>query len=519
MELKSKVFVVFLLLSAFVLSAFAAAVVLEDPELKQCQHQCKHQRGFDERQKQQCERKCEDYIKQKREQEEQRRRSEGGGGRGGEGGSFYTREREEFEGRGQQQQQQQGDENPYFFEDQHFETRIQTEEGRVQVLQKFNERSDLLRGIENFRVGFLVTEPHAFVAPTHLDADSILFVFQGRPTISTVRGEKKESYNLERGDLFRIPAGTPFYVLNRDENEKLHIVELFKTVSTPGEYAAFHSAGGQDPESFFRAFSPEVLQAAFKTDRNKLDRLFGQQRRGSIIRASKEQVQRMSQQHGHGGGKGIWPLPFHGGDESSSKDSFNLFKKHPSHENKFGRLFEADFNDFKQLQEFNLVVSFANITRGGMAGPYFNSRATKISVVLDGEGYFEMACPHVDSRGRQRQPSGRSQQRQKSSPTYQRMSGDLRRGAVFVAPAGHPFTTIASRNNNLQVLCFEVNAHDNIRFPLVGKNNVLSQFDRQAKELSFNVPASEVESIFKNQKDELFFEGPNDQLEHGRAYA
>ncbi|TQD95103.1 hypothetical protein C1H46_019259 [Malus baccata] len=471
MDLKGRVLVVCLLLSAFFLSAFAVAVTLEDPELKQCKHQCKHQRGFEEWQKQQCERKCEDYIKQKREQEEQRRRWEGGGG---EGGSFYIREREEFEGRGQQQQQQ-GDENPYFFEDQHFETRVQTEEGRVQVLQKFNERSDLLRGIENFRVGFLVTEPHAFVSPTHLDADC-----------------------------------TPFYILNRDENERLHIVELLKTVSTPGEYEAFHSAGGQDPESFFKAFSPEVLQAAFKTDRNKLDRLFGQQRRGSIVRASKEQVQRMSQQHGHGGSEGIWPLPFHGGE--SSKDSFNLFKKHPSQENKFGRLFEADFKDFKQLQEFDLLVSFANITRGAMEGPFFNSRATKISVVLDGEGHFEMACPHV---AKQRQQSGRSQQRQKSSPTYQKMSGDLRRGAVFVAPAGHPVTTIASRNNNLQLLCFEVNARDNIRFPLVGKNNVVSQFDRQAKELSFNVPASEVESIFNNQKDELFFEGPNEQPQHG----
>ncbi|KAM1874346.1 hypothetical protein ACFX13_008080 [Malus domestica] len=512
MDLKGRVLVVCLLLSAFFLSAFAVAVTLEDPELKQCKHQCKHQRGFEEWQKQQCERKCEDYIKQKREQEDQRRRWEGGGGGGGggEGGSFYIREREEFEGRGQQQQQQ-GDENPYFFEDQHFETRVQTEEGRVQVLQKFNERSDLLRGIENFRVGFLVTEPHAFVAPTHLDADCVLFVCQGRPTITLVREEKKESHNLERGDLFRIPAGTPFYILNRDDNERLHIVQLLKAVSTPGEYEAFHSAGGQDPESFFKAFSPEVLQAAFKTDRNKLDRLFGQQTRGSIIRASKEQVQRMSQQHGHGGSEGIWPLPFHGG-ELTSKDSFNLFKKHPSQENKFGRLFEADFKDYKQLQEFDLLVSFANITRGGMEGPFFNSRATKISVVLDGEGHFEMACPHV---GKQRQHSGRSQQRQKSSPTYQKMRGDLRRGAVFVAPAGHPVTTIASRNNNLQLLCFEVNARDNIMFPLVGKNNVVSQFDRQAKELSFDVPASEVESIFNNQKDELFFEGPNEQPQHG----
>ncbi|PQQ16920.1 sucrose-binding protein-like [Prunus yedoensis var. nudiflora] len=414
-------------------------------------------------------------------------------------------EEKEFQGR------QQEDQNPYFFEDEHFETRVQTEEGRFQLLQKFTERSDLLRAIENYRIGFLDTKPHAFVAPSHFDADTVLFVFQGRPTVTIVRGEKRESHNLERGDLFRIPAGTPVYMVNRDENEKLFIVEFMKPVSVPGEYEVFYAAGGENPESFFKAFSPQVLQAALKTEMNKLERLFGQQRQGSITRASEEQIKKLSQQHDQGGSEGFWP--FHGGQSSS--DAFNLFSKHPSQANKFGRLFEADFNDFKQLQDLDLLVSFANITQGAMVGPYFNSRATKISFVLDGEGYFEMASPHVSSTGRQEQQP----QPQKSSPWYQKISGNLRRGAVFVAPAGHPVTAIASRNSNLQIICFEVNAHDNIRVPLAGKKNVVSQFDREAKELAFNVPAREVDRIFNNQDDEFFFEGPNEQPEHGRAYA
>lgn len=92
---------------------------------------------------------------------------------------------------------------------------------------------------------------------------------------------------------------------------------------------------------------------------NKLERLFGQQRQGSITRASKEQIKKLSQQHGQGGSEGFWP--FHGGQSSS--DAFNLLSKHPSQANKFGRLFEADFNDFKQLQDLDLLVSFANITQ------------------------------------------------------------------------------------------------------------------------------------------------------------
>nr|7UV3_A Chain A, Vicilin Pis v 3.0101 [Pistacia vera] len=43
-----------------------------DPELKQCKHQCKVQRQYDEEQKEQCAKGCEKYYKEKkgREQEE-----------------------------------------------------------------------------------------------------------------------------------------------------------------------------------------------------------------------------------------------------------------------------------------------------------------------------------------------------------------------------------------------------------------------------------------------------------------
>lgn len=110
-----------------------------------------------------------------------------------------------------------------------------------------------------------------------------------------------------------------------------------------------------------------------------------------------------------------------------------------------------------------------------------------------------MASPHVSSTGRQQQQP-QQQQRQQGSPRYQKISGNLRRGVVFAAPAGHPLTAIASRNSNLQIIRFEVNAHDNIRVPLAGKKNVVSQFDREAKELAFKVPAREVDRIFNNQR-------------------
>ncbi|XP_062143371.1 vicilin Cor a 11.0101-like [Alnus glutinosa] len=467
-----------LLLSLLVISA-GLALAKQDPELHQCKHQCKHQRQFDEQQKEECERSCEEYIREKKERERgqhERRRGEGN-----------SREEEEEE--------TQREENPYVFEDKHFEDRVRTEEGRVQVLEKFTKRSKLLRGIENYRVAILEANPHTFIAPAHFDAELVLFVAMGRATITMVREEKRESFNVEHGDIVRVPAGTPVYMINRDENEKLCIVKILQPVSVPGHFEAFHGAGGEDPESFYRAFSWEVLEAALKVRRDQLEKIFGEQRKGSIVKASRQQIRAMSQ-HEEGPPR-IWPF---GGE--SSGGPVNLFHKHPSQSNQFGRLYEAHPDDHKQLQDLDLMVSFANITKGAMSGPYYNSRATKICVVIEGEGFFEMACPHLSSSG-----------------SYQKVSGRLRRGVVFVAPAGHPVAVIASQNNNLQVLCFEVNAHGNFRFPLAGKGNIVNEFEREAKELAFNLPSREVERIFKNQEQEFFLPGPTKQQEErGRAF-
>ncbi|EXB22118.1 Sucrose-binding protein [Morus notabilis] len=490
------------ILSVLVLTASLASAT-QDPELKQCRHQCKHQRGFEEEQRQQCEQRCEEYIREKKHREREE-----------EGYSRRSRESREEEEEKEESGERIEQNNPYLFEAEHFDTSVRTEEGRVHILKKFTERSKLLKGIENYRVGFLEANPHAFVAPVHFDADVIFFVASGRPTVTLLREEKRETFNLERGDVVHIPAGTPAYIVNRDEREKLFIVNLINPVYLPGEFESFHGPGGEDPESFYKAFSWKVLKAAFKRDRDEIERLFGQQKRGGITKASREQVEELSR-HAEGGGGGgpIWPF------KGETKGPFNLFRKHPVSSNRYGSLFEANTEDCKDLEDLNLMISFANITKGAMIAPNYNSKATKMSFVVDGEGWFEMACPHTPSeQGRQR-GGGSAWQGEKSGKKFKRITGRLRRGMVFVVPAGHPVTAIASQNTNLQILCFEVNAKGNTRYPLAGRKNIVNNMDNVAKELAFGVPAREVERIFKSQNEEFFFPGPTQQEEGGhRAY-
>lgn len=48
--------------------------------------------------------------------------------------------------------------------------------------------------------------------------------------------KQRRSYNLKQGDVLRVPAGSIVYLINRDDNEKLHILKLLQPVNTPGKF-------------------------------------------------------------------------------------------------------------------------------------------------------------------------------------------------------------------------------------------------------------------------------------------
>lgn len=207
-------------LAALLLASATLALGLQDPELKQCRHQCKAQRQTDEKQVRQCLDRCEDYVQRKHHggpaatddandrspiqrlrdcnKDCERRQEKQYGERQREDcqrrcQERYEREKQSFEERGNYEREsseererysgrgsgERESSDPYVFEDRHFSTGMQTEHGRLRILQKFTERSELLRGIENFRVAILEAQPQTFIVPKHLDADTIVFVARG----------------------------------------------------------------------------------------------------------------------------------------------------------------------------------------------------------------------------------------------------------------------------------------------------------------------------------------------------
>ncbi|XP_057965080.1 vicilin Jug r 6.0101-like isoform X1 [Malania oleifera] len=417
--------------------------------------------------------------------------------------------------------------HPYLFNEEDFTTHIESEEGGIQILQSFVERSELLRGVEDYRVAILRANPRTFVLPVHFDAESILFVTHGRATIKLVRKNKLESVSVQHGDIIRISAGVPVYIINNEENEELWIVNLLKSVSVPGSVQAFYGAAGQNPETFYRAFSTELLEAALNSERRKWGGIFTEQKRGIVVKASPEQLEELSRRGGE---------EEEGNKESKKNKAFNLFKKDPSISNKYGRLHEADSDDYDRLRDVDVIVSYVNITKGSMAGPVYYSRGHKIAIVVRGEGYFEMACPHVSSRGSSQLHEGGGgksekelqKSKQKGAPTYQKIRGQLRPATVFVVPPDHPIAVVSSwspsdgnKDQNLQILGFQVNAQGRVKYPLAGKGNIISCMEDEAKKLAFDSSSRKVDDVFGAQEEELFFRGPKQWREgnEGRADA
>ncbi|PNX72176.1 vicilin-like protein antimicrobial peptides 2-1-like protein [Trifolium pratense] len=443
-----------------------------DPELKTCKHQCHQQRQYDEHDKRICMKECDEYHEMKQEREKHK----------------------------EDKDDEKEVENPYVFEYKDFDTILDTEDGRISVLNMFDQKSKLLRNVENYGLAVLEAKAHAFVSPHHFDSEVIFFNMKGRGIIGLVEQDNTERFNLEAGDIIRVPAGTPIYLVNRDENEKLFIAALHMP-SSPGSaplnFEAFFGPAGRNPESVLTAFSSKVLQAAFKTSKGKLESVLEEQKKERIFKIRKEDV------HGMAPKKSIWPF---GGQFNGP---FNIFSNKPSFSNQFGSLFEIGPSESKSgLEGLNVMLSFANITKGSMSTIYYNTNANKIAFVVDGEGYFEMACPHY-----------MSSKHRKSSSAYHKMNARLRPGMVFVVPAGHPFVTIASKNNNLKIVCFEVNAERNKKLAFAGKKNIVVALDKTAKKLSFDSSPEKVDEIFKRDEEFFFSYDVDEESKEDRGHA
>ncbi|CAL4943541.1 unnamed protein product [Urochloa decumbens] len=515
---------ILLLLGTLLFAAAAASSWDEDRErepwrcVRRCEERPRHERA-----------RCVQECRRREEDERERHEDDLLGRHGGD------RRRGKGSGDEREEREQEQSQRPYVFGRRSFRRVVKSEQGSVWALRPFDEATKLLRGIRDYRVAVLEASPRSFIVPSHTDAHCICYVAQGEGVVTTIENGERQSYTVKEGDVFVAPAGTVTYLANTDGRRKLVIAKILHTISAvPGKFQFFFGPGGRNPESILSSFSKSVQRAAYKTSSERLEKLFGKQDKGVIVRASEEQVRELRRQASEGGHGPHWPLPPFG----ESRGPFSLLDQRPSIANRHGKLYEADARSYRDLADHDIRVSLANISAGSMSAPYYNSRSIKVAYVLDGEGHVEIVCPHLSQqeeqgrrseRGRGRRSEGGSESESESESEeeqagqgYRTIRARVSRGTAFVVPVGHPVVHVASRGSNLQIVCFEIRAEKNERVFLAGANNVLKKLDNPAKELAFAAKAREVDEVLGAQHDQGFVAGPEEtgrreeQEEEGR---
>ncbi|XP_058766995.1 vicilin-like [Vicia villosa] len=416
-------------------------------------------------------------------------------------------------------------ENPFIFESNRFQTLFENENGHIRLLQKFDQRSKIFENLQNYRLLEYKSKPHTIFLPQQTDADFILVVLSGKAILTVLKPDDRNSFNLERGDTIKLPAGTVAYLVNRDDDEDLRVLDLAIPINRPGQLQSFLLSGNQNQPSILSGFSKNILQASFNTDYEEIEKVLleghekeTQQRRSLrdkrqqsqeedvIARLSRRQIEELSKNAKSSSKKSV----------SSEFEPFNLRSRNPIYSNKFGKFFEVTPEKNPQLQNLDILVNSVEIKEGSLLLPHYNSRAILIVTVNEGNGDFELVGQRNENhQGRRKEDDEEEEQGEEEiNKQVQNYKAKLSQGDVFVIPAGHPVAIRASSNLNL--LGFGINAENNQRNFLAGEeDNVISQIHRPVKDLAFPGSAQEVDRLLENQKQSYFANAQPQQRERG----
>ncbi|GLT99609.1 hypothetical protein SLE2022_170380 [Rubroshorea leprosula] len=453
-------------------------------EREYCQRRCQKEQEHSRRQL--CQQQCEKSIKEREQREGERRHDKSRG------------PCQEESGESEQEQQSN---NPFLFRSQTFQCRFSSEHGRLMHVPRFNLRSPLLSGIGDYRFSILEANPNAFVFPHHSDSEAIYIVADGQGTITLVTDKGRQSFYLKIGNAVRVPAGTTVYLVNAERGKKLVIAALREPVNVPGHTQEFFFSGNEQPEAYWKYFSTRVLEPSLNTQKDEIKKLCSRQKEKGMMRsASQEQLSALSADDSSS--------PRH----SESSSLIELLNQEPLYSNENGRCFEASPARFRLLRNMGVSLFALQMNKNSIFVPHYNSRQTMVVLIKKGSVDIEIIIPQLPRKRQEEQSEEQEEddeeykekEQEQTSGQYQRVTVKANAGDVVVLPADCPVTWINSESKNLKAIGFGINAENNRRIFLAGRNNVVKNMEREAQELSFGVPAKLVQEVFNNQEESYF---------------
>ncbi|XP_054795084.1 LOW QUALITY PROTEIN: vicilin-like seed storage protein At2g28490 [Prosopis cineraria] len=399
---------------------------------------------------------------------------------------------------------------------------IKTDAGEMKVTESYGG------GIVDkpMHIGFINMEPKSLFIPQYLDSSLILlFLIAGEAKLGFIYKDKLAEARLKTGDVYRISAGSVFYLVNTGRGQRLHIICSIDPSESLGigRFQSFYiGGGGACPPSVLSGFGPEVLRAALNTSGLELRQILKGQREGPIVLVDDshapslwtkflqlkehdrlEHLKKMVDEQAESGDdeekkeeaeQTDWSwrklLKFVFGSENKerekryfakSPDSYNLYDSKPDFRNRFGWSVALDGSSYSPLRRSGIGVYLVNLTAGSMMAPHVNPRATEYGIILYGTGKIHVVFPNGTAA----------------------MSAHVREGDVFVVPRYFPFCQIASRSGPFEFVGFTTSARKNRPQFLAGGSSLLHTLLGPELAASFGVSDDRMRRVVKAQGESV----------------
>ncbi|KAH9311441.1 hypothetical protein KI387_026476 [Taxus chinensis] len=385
---------------------------------------------------------------------------------------------------------------------------IKTEAGEVRVLKREykpeeeeEEEEEEGRRIKRGQldIGFITMEPKSFFLPQFLNSDFVFLIERGSARLGWVHNRDLIEQNLKIGDVYRIPGGSVFYLINTDEGQRLHIIFSVDTSQSliPGKIQSFFVAGGLDPVSVLSGFDDRVLSGAFNVSRSEVESLLSGQSQGPILYITERQweslMPRSNYVHGRSWQWSFLLQSFLNPRKKTAKkfDSFNILDKNPDFKNDYGWSIAVSNDDYSSLNEPDIGLFYVNLSAGAMMAHHYNPRGSEYGIITRGEGRIQIAFPNGTSG----------------------MDMDVKVGDVFWVPQYYPVCQIAARSGPLEFFGFTTSARGNRPQFLTGKNSVFNIMGSRNLATAFNISEKRVRDILGAQTEAVILPPLNPKKE------
>ncbi|XP_062017430.1 vicilin-like seed storage protein At2g28490 [Rosa rugosa] len=388
---------------------------------------------------------------------------------------------------------------------------LRTEAGEMRVVRSVGQRMV----DRHINVGFLSMEPNSLFIPQYLDSSVVLFVHTGQANVGLVRQHELGERQLKAGDLYRIPAGSTFYLQNVGEGQRLELILSIDTSDSlrMGTLENFFIGGGTYPKSVLAGFDSQVLTSAFNVSSSELRHILTRQQEGPIVSLNNSQSSSnlwtkflsMKEQDRLQELRKMVDFPqeqeqtqtwswrklltsMFGTIENEkrkqnhhehSQKAYNLYARRPDFKNNYGSSLSVDESDYSPLQNSGIGVYLVNLNAGSMLAPHVNPAATEYGVVLRGSGSLQIVFPNGTLA----------------------MKAKLKPGRVFWVPRYFPFVQVASNNEQLQIFGFTTSKQPNHPQFLAGSSSVLEALRGPELAAAFGVSEGRLNRFVNAQRE------------------